>query len=84
MSIDQANAFLNEWVAENVHAVTHPQDDTEAKRLVKRCVEAAAEQGITKAELEQACGQELVKCMCDAQVAVTDADRVMENDDSHQ
>jgi hypothetical protein len=83
MSIEQVNAFLNEWVAKNVQAAL-PQDNTEAKRLVKRCVEAAAEQGITKAELEQACGQDLVKCMCDAQVAVTDADVVMENDDSPQ
>jgi hypothetical protein len=84
MSIEQASAFLNEWVTVNVHAVAHPQDDTEAKRLVKRCLEAAAEQGITKAELEQACGQDLVKCMCDAQVAVTDAHVVTENDDSLQ
>jgi DNA-binding transcriptional regulator YhcF (GntR family) len=84
MSIEQAKAFLNQWVAENVHAIAHPQDNTEANRLVKRCVEAAVEQGITKAELEQACGQDLVKCMCDAQVAVTDADEVMENDDVHR
>jgi hypothetical protein len=83
MSIEQASAFLNDWVAEHVHAVAHPQDNTEAKRLVKRCLEAAAEQGITKAELKQACGQDLVKCMCDAQVAVTDAEigELMENDD---
>jgi hypothetical protein len=74
MSIEQASAFLNDWVIKNVHSVAHPKNTIEAKLLAKRCVEAAEKQGISKAELEQACNQDLVKCMCDAQIAVADAE----------
>ena len=73
MSLEQASAFLNNWVDRNVHAVAHPTDNTEAMRLALRCVQAAEEHGITKSELEEAAGEDLVKCMCDAQVAVADA-----------
>jgi hypothetical protein len=47
-------------------------------------LEDAKQQGITKADLEQASGQDLVKCMCDAQVAVADADigELMDEGDS--
>lgn len=74
MSIEQASAFLNDWVDKNVHAVAHPKDNTEAMRLALHCLEAAEEHGISKSELEEAAGEDLVKCMCDAQVAVADAD----------
>jgi hypothetical protein len=74
MGLEKASTFLNEWVDKNVHAVAHPTDNTEAMRLALRCVEAAEEHGITKSELEEAAGEDLVKCMCDAQVAVADAD----------
>ena len=73
MSIEQASTFLNDWVDKNVHAVAHPKDNTEAMRLASRCLEAAEAHGITKSELEEAAGEDLVKCMCDAQVAVADA-----------
>ena len=73
MSIEQASAFLNDWVNENVHAVAHPKDNTEAMHLASRCLEAAEAHGITKSELEEAAGEDLVKCMCDAHVAVADA-----------
>jgi hypothetical protein len=73
MSIEQASAFLDDWVNENVHAVAHPKDNTEAMHLASRCLEAAEAHGITKSELEEAAGEDLVKCMCDAQVAVADA-----------
>ena len=74
MSTEQASAFLNDWVVENVHSVAHPKDSTEARRLAQRCVEDAEKQGITRSELEQAGKQDLVKCMCDAQVAVADVE----------
>jgi hypothetical protein len=82
MSIEQANEFLDSWLQENVRAVVHPSDNTEAARLATRCLEAAEKLGITKAELEEACGQDLVTCMCDAQVAVADAHigKLMEGD----
>jgi hypothetical protein len=73
MSLEQASNFLDEWIHSNVHSVAHPESNMEATRLAMRCLEAAKEQGITASELEQACGQDLVKCMCDAQVAVADA-----------
>jgi hypothetical protein len=57
-----------------VHAVAHPKDNTEAMRLAMRCLKDAEKHGISKSELEVACGQDLVKCMCDAQVAVADAE----------
>ena len=64
MSIEQASAFLDDWVNENVHAVAHPKDNTEAMQLASRCLEAAEAHGITKSELEEAAGEDLVKCMC--------------------
>jgi hypothetical protein len=73
MRIEQASAFLDDWVNENVHAVAHPKDNTEAMQLASRCLEAAEAHGITKFQLEEAAGEDLVKCMCDAQVAVADA-----------
>lgn len=47
MRLDQASAFLNEWVHENVHAVAHPKDNTEAMRLAMRCLKDAEEHGIS-------------------------------------
>ena len=73
MSIEQAVAFLETWIAENVRSLAHPQNDAAAKQLASRCVIAAEQQGISKADLEKACGQGLVTCMCDAQAAVADA-----------
>ena len=45
MSIEQASAFLDNWVNENVHAVAHPKDNTEAMQLALRCLEAAEAHG---------------------------------------
>ena len=83
MSVEKASTFLNEWVTQNVHADVYPDDDTEAKRLAKRCLEAAEEEGISKAQLEEAAGEDLVNCMIDAQVAATEAkiDDLVEKDD---
>ncbi|MDP9137419.1 MAG: hypothetical protein M3N38_04490 [Pseudomonadota bacterium] len=74
MSIEQATAFLNDWVIQHVHSVAHPQNNMEAKRLADLCVAEAERQGISKTELEQCCRQDLVKTMCDAQVAVADVE----------
>jgi hypothetical protein len=38
-----------------------------------RCLEEAQGEGLTKAELEAAAGEDLVACMMDAQVASADA-----------
>jgi hypothetical protein len=73
MNIERARAFLDSWITENVRSSSRPYNDLAAKHLVARCVEAAEQQGISRAELESACQQGLVACMCDAQVAAADA-----------
>jgi len=68
MSVQTAKAFLDEWVAKNVPENACPDTKT-AVQLAARCVEEASEKGLTKAELEQAAGEDLVACMMDAQMA---------------
>jgi hypothetical protein len=68
MSIQTAKAFLDEWVAKNVPENAYPDKKT-AVQLAARCVEEASQKGLTKAELEQAAGEDLVACMMDAQMA---------------
>jgi hypothetical protein len=72
MISEQAKSFLENWICKNVHGIDPPQNDLKAKRLVKQCIEDAAEQGISESELETACGQNLLACMCDAQAAVAE------------
>jgi hypothetical protein len=68
MTVESAKAFLDEWVARNVPENSSPDKKT-AVQLAARCVEEANEKGITKAELEEAAGEELAACMMDAQLA---------------
>lgn len=73
MSSEDAKKFLENWIAKNVHALAPPENNMQARQLVKRCIAAAAEQGISRSELEGACGQTLLSCMCDAQAAAAEA-----------
>jgi hypothetical protein len=68
MSVQTAKAFLDEWVAKNVPENACPDRKT-AVQLAARCVEEASQKGLTKAELEQAAGEDLIACMMDAQMA---------------
>jgi hypothetical protein len=68
MSVERAKAFLDEWVAKNVPENASPDKKT-AVQLAARCVEEASEKGMSKAELEEAAGEDLVACMMDAQMA---------------
>jgi hypothetical protein len=68
MSVERAKTFLDEWVAKNVPENAFPDRKT-AVQLAARCVEEASEKGMTKAELEEAAGEDLVACMMDAQLA---------------
>lgn len=68
MSVQSAKAFLDEWVAKNVPENACPDKKT-AVQLAARCVEEASQKGLTKADLEQAAGEDLVACMMDAQMA---------------
>ncbi len=73
MSVERARSFLDQWLSENVHDAVRPEGNMEAKQLARLCLKAADDQGITKAELEEAAGEDLVDCMMDAQVASADA-----------
>jgi hypothetical protein len=68
MSVESAKAFLDEWVAKNVPENASPDKKT-AIQLAARCVEEASGKGLTKADLEEAAGEDLVACMMDAQLA---------------
>ena len=68
MSVETAKAFLDEWVAKNVPENACPDRKT-AVQLAARCVEEASEKGMTKADLEEAAGEDLVACMMYAQLA---------------
>jgi hypothetical protein len=73
MSVERAKSFLDKWVTDHVHDAICPEDNTDALHLARCCLEAAKCQGLTKADLEAACGEDLVTCMLDAQVAAADA-----------
>jgi hypothetical protein len=68
MSVENAKPFLDQWVTQNVPENACP-DKNSATQLAVRCIEDAKEKGITKAQLEEAAGEDLVDCMMDAQLA---------------
>lgn len=70
---NKAKVFLEQWVLENVHSTVPVDDRFEAMRLALRCFKDAEQQGISRAELEAAAGQDLVQSMLDAQKASADA-----------
>lgn len=70
---NKAKAFLERWVLENVHSTVPVDDKFEAMQLALRCFRDAEQQGISRAELETAAGQDLVQSMLDAQKASADA-----------
>ncbi|HEY7766118.1 MAG TPA: hypothetical protein VIB38_14100 [Aestuariivirgaceae bacterium] len=72
MSSEHAKRFLESWITQNVHGLVPPENNMETRQLVKQCIAAAAEQGISRSELEGACGQTLLSCMRDAQAAVAE------------
>lgn len=54
---DLAQSFLERWAEENVTPTPAADQDAEAERLAAACKEEAAQEGITEAELEEACVQ---------------------------
>lgn len=77
MSVENARTFLDHWLSEHVHDVVCPEGNLEAKQLARLCLKEADDQGITKTELEEAAGEDLVNCIMDAQEATAD---VMDKD----
>jgi hypothetical protein len=55
----RARNFLLQWVSKNIHADAFPGGRTEAHRLTKLLLAAAAARGITKADLEAAAEERL-------------------------
>jgi hypothetical protein len=72
MSVENAKTFLDKWVTQNVPENACPEKNS-AMQLATRCMEDAKEKGITKAQLEEAAGEDLVDCMMDAQLAGAEA-----------
>ena len=68
-----AKIFLEKWVLENVHSTVPADNKLEAMQLALRCLKEAQQQGITRAELEKAAGQDLVQSMLDAQKVSAEA-----------
>ncbi len=54
---DLAQSFLERWTEENVTAVPAADQEAEAERLATLCKEEAAQEGITEADLDEACLQ---------------------------
>ena len=54
---DLAQSFLERWTEENVVAVPASEHESEAERLAAACREEADQEGITEAELDEACSQ---------------------------
>jgi hypothetical protein len=72
-SSDKAKVFLEHWVLEHVHSTEPDDGPREATQLALRCVKDAEQQGISRAQLEAAAGQDLVQSIMDAQKASADA-----------
>jgi hypothetical protein len=68
---ERALVFLDRWEADHVEAVPADQRDKEAQHLAAACREDAIRAGIAIAELEQACGGDLIKSFKDALDAAT-------------
>lgn len=71
-SVENARAFLDEWVIQNVPENASPNRKS-AMQLAVRCAKDAKEKGITRPQLEGAAGEELADCMIDAQLACAEA-----------
>lgn len=52
--------FLNHWIIEHVNAMPYPEHLAEAQQLAEECVADAKKEGISKKELEEDLGQDLV------------------------
>jgi hypothetical protein len=56
---DRVEDFMSGWLSDNIHFNGFPQEeepDPEAKILAEQCILEAAEEGITKPQLEEAYG----------------------------
>lgn len=54
---DLAQSFLERWTEENVTVIPAVEHEAEAERLATVCKEEAAQEGITEADLNEACSQ---------------------------
>jgi|KBSSwiStaDraftv2_1062776.scaffolds.fasta_scaffold07037_2 20S proteasome alpha/beta subunit len=56
---ERGQNFIDQWIENNIFAEGYaPEgDDTEARQLAERCLEAAKEEGVSKNEIEEAVGE---------------------------
>jgi hypothetical protein len=73
MTVEKAKTFLEQWVLMHVHSTVPIEHELEATRLALKCLQDANEQGIKRADLETAAGQDIVRSLLDAQKASADA-----------
>jgi hypothetical protein len=55
---ERGQKFIDQWIENNIFAEGYaPEgDDTEARQLAEQCLGGAGEEGVTKAEIEEAIG----------------------------
>lgn len=85
---DLAQSFLERWTEENVTAIPAADQEAEAERLATACKEEAAQEGITEAELDEACAQSSDDEYSDVasymQAALETAAAAAEDDDGYE
>jgi ferredoxin len=70
MKAEKSKTFLDNWIIQHVHTTVPAEDREGAMQLALKCLQDAEQQGITRHEVEAAAGEDLVKCLVDAQKAV--------------
>ena len=82
---ERAQKFIDGWVLENIQVETYLNEDGDdrPKAYAKQCIAAAEAKGISKKELEETVGGDLVSYMAGEMTAATDAEvkRLAEKDD---
>ena len=55
---ERASRFVREWISAHVHsnALIDPKEDPRREDYVAECLAAAQYEGITREEIEEACG----------------------------
>lgn len=84
---DLAQSFLERWTEENVTAMPAADQEAEAERLATACKEEAGQEGITEADLDEACAQssddEYTDVLSYMQAALETAASAAEEDDGY-
>lgn len=84
---DLAQSFLERWTEENVTPIPAADREAEAERLATACKEEATQEGISEADLNEACSQssdeEHADVLAYMQAALETASAAAEDDDGY-